>query len=213
MMYRGRICEIGTAAEVSAPPHHPYTRILLASAADDEAAAERAAAALPNAVRVARTNWADRHIQPRQSSVNHRTASVVSIAVVKMMPSLLRARSLRVGMHMRTLWPNAVSRALSPIRRSCRAGASNAPQFHRREPSPSQADLCARSRRGRPLTRQPETPQTIACHRSVFGNVMKDGIDLVTASSPLDRRWPDRVSCSATLVKPPSPITMNTFTP
>jgi hypothetical protein len=120
--------------------------------------------------------------------VNHRTASVVSIAVLKMMPSLLRARSLRVGMHMHTLWPNAVTRALSPIRRSCRAGASNAPQFHRREPSPSQADLCARSRRGRPLTRQPETPQTIACHRSVFRNVMKEGIDLVTASSPLDRR-------------------------
>jgi peptide/nickel transport system ATP-binding protein len=39
VMYRGRICEIGTAAEVLAPPHHPYTEILLASAADDEAAA------------------------------------------------------------------------------------------------------------------------------------------------------------------------------
>jgi len=40
VMYRGRICEIGTAAEVLAPPHHPYTRVLLASAADDEVAAE-----------------------------------------------------------------------------------------------------------------------------------------------------------------------------
>jgi peptide/nickel transport system ATP-binding protein len=40
VMYRGRICEIGTAAEVLAPPHHPYTQMLLASAADDEAAAE-----------------------------------------------------------------------------------------------------------------------------------------------------------------------------
>jgi peptide/nickel transport system ATP-binding protein len=38
VMYRGRICEIGTAAEVLAPPHHPYTQMLLASAAaDDEA--------------------------------------------------------------------------------------------------------------------------------------------------------------------------------
>ncbi len=39
VMYRGQICEIGTAAEVLAPPHHPYTEILLASAADDEPAA------------------------------------------------------------------------------------------------------------------------------------------------------------------------------
>jgi peptide/nickel transport system ATP-binding protein len=36
VMYRGRICEIGTAAEVLTPPHHPYTRMLLTSAADDE---------------------------------------------------------------------------------------------------------------------------------------------------------------------------------
>jgi peptide/nickel transport system ATP-binding protein len=43
VMYRGRICEIGTAADVLAPPHHPYTRVLLASAADDEVAAEPAA--------------------------------------------------------------------------------------------------------------------------------------------------------------------------
>jgi peptide/nickel transport system ATP-binding protein len=43
VMYRGRICEIGTAAEVLAPPYHPYTRILLASAADDERAPEPAA--------------------------------------------------------------------------------------------------------------------------------------------------------------------------
>jgi len=43
VMYRGRICEIGTAAEVLAPPHHPYTRMLLASAEDDEAAEEPAA--------------------------------------------------------------------------------------------------------------------------------------------------------------------------
>jgi peptide/nickel transport system ATP-binding protein len=41
-MYRGRICEIGTAAEVLAPPHHPYTEMLLASAADDEPAPEPA---------------------------------------------------------------------------------------------------------------------------------------------------------------------------
>src|SRR6266850_2354753 len=36
VMYRGRICEMGTAADVLAPPHHPYTQMLLASAADDE---------------------------------------------------------------------------------------------------------------------------------------------------------------------------------
>ena len=42
VMYRGRICEIGTAAEVLAPPHHPYTRMLLASAADDEPVLEPA---------------------------------------------------------------------------------------------------------------------------------------------------------------------------
>lgn len=40
VMYRGQICEIGTAAEVLAPPYHPYTRMLLASAAEDEAAAQ-----------------------------------------------------------------------------------------------------------------------------------------------------------------------------
>jgi peptide/nickel transport system ATP-binding protein len=40
VMYRGRICEIGTADEVLAPPHHPYTEMLLASAADDEAVTE-----------------------------------------------------------------------------------------------------------------------------------------------------------------------------
>jgi peptide/nickel transport system ATP-binding protein len=38
VMYRGKICEIGTAAEVLAPPYHPYTQMLLASAADDEPA-------------------------------------------------------------------------------------------------------------------------------------------------------------------------------
>ena len=43
VMYHGRICEIGTAPDVLAPPYHPYTRILLASAADDEPAAEPAA--------------------------------------------------------------------------------------------------------------------------------------------------------------------------
>jgi peptide/nickel transport system ATP-binding protein len=43
VMYRGRICEIGTAAEVLAPPHHPYTRMLLSSASDDEPAPEPAA--------------------------------------------------------------------------------------------------------------------------------------------------------------------------
>ena len=42
VMYRGQICEIGTAAEVLAPPHHPYTRMLLASAEDDDVAAEPA---------------------------------------------------------------------------------------------------------------------------------------------------------------------------
>ncbi len=39
VMYCGQICEIGTAAEVLAPPYHPYTEILLASAADDDLAA------------------------------------------------------------------------------------------------------------------------------------------------------------------------------
>ena len=37
VMYRGQICEIGAAAEVLAPPYHPYTRMLLASAAEYEA--------------------------------------------------------------------------------------------------------------------------------------------------------------------------------
>jgi peptide/nickel transport system ATP-binding protein len=36
VMYRGEICEIGTTAEVLAPPYHPYTKMLLASAADQE---------------------------------------------------------------------------------------------------------------------------------------------------------------------------------
>ena len=35
VMFRGRLCETGTAAEVLAPPFHPYTRALLASAAHD----------------------------------------------------------------------------------------------------------------------------------------------------------------------------------
>jgi hypothetical protein len=43
-------------------------------------------------------NRADsRHRQYRQYPVNHKTASVVSVAVAKMMPSVLRAWSLRVG--------------------------------------------------------------------------------------------------------------------
>jgi peptide/nickel transport system ATP-binding protein len=42
VMYRGRICEIGTAAEVLAPPHHPYTRMLLDSAIDDDPPADLA---------------------------------------------------------------------------------------------------------------------------------------------------------------------------
>jgi peptide/nickel transport system ATP-binding protein len=44
-MYRGRILEIGTAEEVLAPPHHPYTRMLLDSAIDDGAVFETAGAA------------------------------------------------------------------------------------------------------------------------------------------------------------------------
>jgi peptide/nickel transport system ATP-binding protein len=40
VMYRGQICEIGSAAEVLAPPYHPYTRILLASAAESQAVPE-----------------------------------------------------------------------------------------------------------------------------------------------------------------------------
>jgi peptide/nickel transport system ATP-binding protein len=43
VMYRGRICEIGTAADVLAPPHHPYTHMLLASAADDDPVTQPAA--------------------------------------------------------------------------------------------------------------------------------------------------------------------------
>jgi peptide/nickel transport system ATP-binding protein len=50
VMYRGQICEIGTAAEVLAPPYHPYTRMLLASAADDEAAAQPADSGIAPAV-------------------------------------------------------------------------------------------------------------------------------------------------------------------
>jgi peptide/nickel transport system ATP-binding protein len=50
VMYRGRICEIGTAAEVLAPPCHPYTQILFASAADDERAPEPAAVRMAGAV-------------------------------------------------------------------------------------------------------------------------------------------------------------------
>jgi peptide/nickel transport system ATP-binding protein len=35
VMYRGRLCETGSTAEVLAPPYHPYTRALLASLAHD----------------------------------------------------------------------------------------------------------------------------------------------------------------------------------
>jgi peptide/nickel transport system ATP-binding protein len=35
VMYRGRICEIGTPAELLAVPHHPYTRMLLAAVTDE----------------------------------------------------------------------------------------------------------------------------------------------------------------------------------
>jgi len=49
VMYSGRICEIGTAAEVLAPPYHPYTRILLASAVDDDQAPEPTAGRLAGA--------------------------------------------------------------------------------------------------------------------------------------------------------------------
>jgi peptide/nickel transport system ATP-binding protein len=38
VMYRGRLCETGSAAEVLAPPFHPYTRALLASVAHEAAA-------------------------------------------------------------------------------------------------------------------------------------------------------------------------------
>ena len=37
VMYRGRLCETGSAAEVLAPPYHPYTRALLASVAHQAA--------------------------------------------------------------------------------------------------------------------------------------------------------------------------------
>jgi peptide/nickel transport system ATP-binding protein len=48
VMYRGKICEIGTATEVLEPPYHPYTRILLTAAADHEAAAEPVSSRTPD---------------------------------------------------------------------------------------------------------------------------------------------------------------------
>jgi len=75
VMYHGRICEIGTAPDVLAPPYHPYTRILLASAADDEPAAEPAAGGTAAAAHAgcvlrhaARTNWARSAIRRRRRS-------------------------------------------------------------------------------------------------------------------------------------------------
>jgi peptide/nickel transport system ATP-binding protein len=35
VMYRGRLCETGTTADVLAPPWHPYTKVLLNSLAHD----------------------------------------------------------------------------------------------------------------------------------------------------------------------------------
>jgi peptide/nickel transport system ATP-binding protein len=49
VMYRGQICEIGTAAEVLAPPYHPYTRMLLASATDDDPPIEPAGGGMATA--------------------------------------------------------------------------------------------------------------------------------------------------------------------
>ncbi len=46
VMYRGRLCEIGSAAEVLAPPYHPYTQALLAAVTHDAAADAPAAAAV-----------------------------------------------------------------------------------------------------------------------------------------------------------------------
>jgi ABC-type oligopeptide transport system ATPase subunit len=34
VMHRGRICQMGTTAEVYHPPHHPYTEALLSAAND-----------------------------------------------------------------------------------------------------------------------------------------------------------------------------------
>jgi peptide/nickel transport system ATP-binding protein len=41
VMYRGRICETGTPAELLASPRHPYTRMLLAAVTDDAPDDER----------------------------------------------------------------------------------------------------------------------------------------------------------------------------
>jgi peptide/nickel transport system ATP-binding protein len=51
VMYRGRICEIGTAAEVLARPCHPYTKMLLASAAGEDPITETAGVAAAPATR------------------------------------------------------------------------------------------------------------------------------------------------------------------
>jgi peptide/nickel transport system ATP-binding protein len=48
VMYRGRIAEIGTAADVLAPPFHPYTQMLLSSVAEDEFAVAPADHAEPH---------------------------------------------------------------------------------------------------------------------------------------------------------------------
>jgi oligopeptide/dipeptide ABC transporter ATP-binding protein len=50
VMYRGRLCETGSTADVLAPPYHPYTKVLLTSLAHDapaepDGAVEQAAAA------------------------------------------------------------------------------------------------------------------------------------------------------------------------
>jgi peptide/nickel transport system ATP-binding protein len=43
VMYQGRICEIGTPAELLASPRHPYTRMLLAAVKEDPMPEERPA--------------------------------------------------------------------------------------------------------------------------------------------------------------------------
>ena len=51
VMYRGRICETGTPAELLAAPRHPYTRMLLDAGEDttiDEAPTDEAGATAPN---------------------------------------------------------------------------------------------------------------------------------------------------------------------
>ena len=106
VMYRGRLCETGTAAEVLAPPFHPYTRALLASVAHERPAeveqsgTAEAADACPFRTRCPHRMAVCETEMPQLRSVGGTLAVACHLDTLPGLPAALAATSRQLSAHL-----------------------------------------------------------------------------------------------------------------